>query len=307
MKVNEETNYMNIPEETLAAWATGPGKTESERCLNAENAIKKAIKADEALSNLDITVFVQGSYRARTNVKQDSDVDICVRYNTTFFPDYPQNTTKEDFGNIDGTMDFFRFKNMVENALIEYFGQQAITRGNKAFDVHANTYRIDADVVPTFEHRRYMLNVNGTYHYLSGVAFRSDQGELIKNWPQQTYDNGVKRNDETGRKYKRVIRILKRLRNKMQEDNISDAHSVASFLIESLVWNAPIEAFSKVSYKDILRYVIADLFNRTRKNDECSEWGEVNELKYLFRTSQPWSRDQANNFLNAAWSYLGYT
>lgn len=300
---------MNVSEESFISWSRGPAQTESDKCDNAERIVRKAIKADVQLSNLDISVFAQGSYRARTNVRQNSDVDICIRYNSAFFPDYPKGTTQRTFGNVDSTLSFAEFKNMVEEALVDYFGKGGVTRGNKAFDVHANTYRIDADVVPTFEHRRYTgtWNSDGTPHYISGIAFKPDNGDLIKNWPQQTYENGVTRNSNTGRKYKRVIRILKRLRDKMQNENISEAKNISSFLIECLVWNAGLEAFSKDTYTAILRYVIADTWNRTRKDADCSEWGEVNELKYLFRSSQPWTRQQANSFLDAAWNYIGYT
>jgi hypothetical protein len=174
--------------------------------------------------------------------------------------------------------------------------------------VHANTYRIDADVVPTFEHRRYNgeQNLDGSFHFLSGVGFKTDSGKLILNWPDQTYENGVARNDVTGRSYKRVIRILKRLRNKMQDDDIANSANFASFLIECLVWNTPLEAFEHESYSAILRHVIAHIWNRTRKDEDCKEWGEVNELKYLFRPTQPWTREQANMFLHAAWNYIRF-
>lgn len=300
---------MNISEETLTNWSKGPADTESAKCENAETAVRKAIDADDSLARLDISVFAQGSYKARTNVRQDSDVDVCVRYNSTFFPDYPDGKTKESFGNIDGAMKFADFKDMVETALRDYFGNDGVTRGNKAFDVHANTYRIDADVVPTFEHRRYTgkQNADGTWEYLSGVAFKPDNGGLIKNWPDHNYANGVTRNNATGRSYKRVIRILKRLRNKMQDDSIGEASGIASFLIECLVWNAPLEAFNYDTYTAIVRHVLADVWNKTRTDEDCKEWGEVNELKYLFRPMQPWTREQANKFLDAAWSYIGYT
>jgi tRNA nucleotidyltransferase (CCA-adding enzyme) len=72
---------MNISEETFASWAQGPGQTEAQKCENSETAVRKALAADRHLASLDISVFAQGSYRARTNVRQDSDVDICVRYN----------------------------------------------------------------------------------------------------------------------------------------------------------------------------------------------------------------------------------
>lgn len=299
---------MNFSEDSFASWAQGPSKTESDKCENAENAVRKAIAADSDLSKLDITVFAQGSYKARTNIRQNSDVDICVRYNGAFFADYPAGKTDADFGNVDGKLPFSDYKGMAERALKRYFGAQSVTRGNKAIDVHANTYRVDADVVPTFERRRYTGQKfsNGADYFLSGVAFIPDKSGLIENWPQQNYDNGVARNDETSRRYKRVIRILKRLRDRMQDDSISEANNVASFLIESLVWNAPVEAFQHDTYSEDLRYVVADIWNRTRKDEDCSEWGEVNELKYLFCPTQPWSRQQANSFLQAVWDYVEF-
>ena len=79
-----------------------------------------------------------------------------------------------------------------------------------------------------------------------------------------------------------------------------------SFLIECLVWNANVDAFSKNTYTAIVRHLLADLWNRMRNDNDCSEWGEVNELKYLFRLVQPWTRQEANEFLQAAWDYIGY-
>jgi len=40
--------------------------------------------------------------------------------------------------------------------------------------------------------------------------------------------------------------------------------------------------------------------------DKCSEWGEVSELKYLFRSPQKWTREQAHKFIDAAWDYIGF-
>lgn len=299
---------MNVTEESMVSWSKGPGETEANMCANAETAVRKAIKADDRLANLDVSVFAQGSYRARTNVRQNSDVDICVRYNSTFFPHYPKGMTKEDFGNVDGTMAFADFKDTVQKALEDYFGKTGVTRGNKAFDVHENTYRIDADVVPTFEHRRYTgkHNADGSHHYLVGVGFNPDNGGLIINWPEQTYNNGVERNTATGRQYKRLIRILKRLRDKMSDESIAIAEKTPSFLIECLVWNADVTAFAKDTYTAMVRHVLADVWSRTRKDEDCTDWGEVNELKYLFRSAQPWTRTDANAFLQAAWDYIGY-
>src|SRR5579871_5163105 len=148
-------------ESTFATWGAPPSDTEQAKCDNAERAIRKAINASAELSSRPVEVFTQGSYANRTNVRQDSDVDICVLYTGAFFSDYSmsEGLNRDVLGYVAGTYSYNDFKNDVAAALVSYFGQAGVTRGKKAFDVHANTYRIDADVVPCFEHRRFTGNV----------------------------------------------------------------------------------------------------------------------------------------------------
>ena len=293
-------------EDTFTSWAKGPSTTEQTKCENAESAVNKAIAAHKKLSVMDVTVFPQGSYRNRTNVKQDSDVDICVRLNSTFFPKYPPGKTREDFGDTEGSISFADYKNLVQKALEDYFGASSVRRGDKAFNIHENSYRIDADVVPTFKHKRYCLNDNGTHYILTGIGFDTDAGKRILNWPDQHYENGLKKHEDTGKQYRKMIRILKRMRNEMQDEGIEAANDIASCLIESLVWNVPNEGFGHDTYEGDVRYVLARIYNKTIKYEDCSEWGEVSELKYLFRTTQPWTREQAHKFISAAWDYVGF-
>lgn len=290
-------------ETTFRSWAKPPGKTEEQRIANAEKAIRDAIAASDALKIRDIKVFTQGSYRNNTNVRKDSDVDIAVVCYDVFFPDYPQGTTKETFGNINSNYSYQTFKNEVEDALIDRFGRAAVNRGNKAFDVHENSYRVEADVAPFFEHRRY--HPSGSY--LSGVELRPDNGMPAKviNWPQQHYENGVNKNKATGRRYKALVRILKCLRNEMADAGFSEAEPIPGFLIECLVWNVPNDYFGHDTYILDVRSCLAYLFNNTLNDDSCSEWGEVSELKYLFRPGQKWTRQQAHDFISKAWDYIG--
>ena len=83
----------------------------------------------------------------------------------------------------------------------------------------------------------------------------------------------------------------------MQEEKIPAAENVHSFLSESLVWNVPDHRFGNYTYTSGLRAVLAHTFNKTTDDVDSQEWGEVNELKYLFRTSQRWSRQQAHSCL----------
>lgn len=92
----------------------------------------------------------------------------------------------------------------------------------------------------------------------------------------------------------------------MAENGIKSAKDAPSFLIECLVFNASNPCFNYSTYKQMVRAVLAETFNNTINDEKCSEWGEVSELKYLFRGSQPWTRQGAHQFLSDAWDYIGY-
>ena len=294
-------------EATFSSWGAAPGTTEQTKCENAERAVRKALDASTKLNTKSLEVFAQGSYANRTNVRQDSDVDICVLYTGgSFFPDYSmsQGLSSLVLGFGAGNYDYPDFKNDVESALKSYFGSGSVTRGKKAFDVHANTYRIDADVVPCFEHRRYLGTVNAHY-YDSGTELHPDNGGVVVNWPRQNYENGVTKNTATGRRFKAVTRILKRLRNEMAGRGFAVAEPIPSYLIECLAWNVPNNVFGHSLYEDDVQSALAHLWSATKEDATCSQWGEVNERKYLFRLVQPWKREEVQAFINSAWDYVG--
>jgi hypothetical protein len=289
-------------EDSFTSWAKPPGQTEQTKCDNAVTAVRKAIDASSTLGSKTIKIFAQGSYCNRTNVRQNSDVDICVMCSDSIFFDLPPSKQAGDFGiTTPASYQYQQYKNDIEQALVDHFEQSHVTRGNKAFDIHENTYRIDADAVATFEYRRYAED--GTY--LKGVSFLPDKGDRVINWPDQNYDNGVAKNTATGGRFKDIVRILKRLQMKMADEGVEAAKPIPSFLIECLVWNAPNAAFGHDTLTGDVRETLANLFNDTMQFETCKEWGEINELKYLFRAAQPWTLEQAHGFLSAAWDYLG--
>lgn len=293
-------------ESSFTSWAQGPSKTEEERLQNVERQIRQAIDSSDKLKNRDIRVFVQGSYRNRVNVRQDSDIDMGVVCYDNFFPEYNddniKNVVSKSFS--DGTYDYQTFKTELYECLVDKFGSVAVTRGNKAIDIKANSYRVEADVAGFFEHRRYY----NTSNYHSGVEMIPDNYSppRVRNWPEQHYENGVSKNGLTKRRYKRVVRIIKKLSNEMASNGVLSADKVPGFLIECMVWNVPNDKFGHATYKDDVRASLAYLYNNTRSDNECSEWGEVSEKKYLFRTSQPWTRQDAHQFISDAWDYVGY-
>jgi hypothetical protein len=292
---------------TLASWGAAPSATETQKCERAELAVRKAIQASTKLSAMDIEVFAQGSYQNGTNVRMDSDVDICVLYKAAFFNDYQFAPTLSNgvLGYVDSQYKYPEFKNDIGVALLDYFGKQFVTRGKKAFDIHANTYRIDADVVPCMEHRLFTGDVNRC-SWLSGTELHPDNGGKIINWPRQNLANGISKNANTNKQFRTVTRVLKRLRYDLMEENDAVAEKIPSYLIECLVWNVPDASLTAGTLYENVRQAIIDLWNGTATDAACNDWLEVNQRKFLFRSSQPWSRADVHTFLQSAWTHIGF-
>jgi hypothetical protein len=291
-------------EDKFRNWAQPPSQTETERAENAEKMVRNAISGSSKLNSKSIKVFRQGSYRNRTNIRRESDVDIGVLCDNSFFYHTPPNTTGQTFGINPASYSYAEFKNDVGEALNNYFGSAAVTRGNKAFDIKETSHHVEADVAAFFEHRRY--DANG--QYLSGVELRpdSDSTARVINWPEQHYENGNAKNTRTARSYRALVRILKSLRCDMEDGKIASAKPITSFLSECLIWNVPDSAFTHPNYSSDLREALIFLYGQTKADAECQDWGEVSELKYLFRPQQKWTRQQANDFIVSAWNYVGF-
>ncbi len=295
-------------EETFRRWSKPSSETEQAKSDNAESMVRAAIRECPVLARRTIEVFTQGSYRNNTNVRQDSDVDICVRSMDTCCNDFSEvpGLTLHGAGLTPATYSYPEFKSEVGAALMAKFGPNGVKRRSKAFDVHPTSYRVDADVVAVFEHRHYYRDWQGRLDYLSGTQFHPDDGGTIVNWPHQHSESGIAKNKATGNRFKFITRVIKRLRNKMADEDIAAAKPIPSYFIECLVYNAPNDAFGNSSYVNDVRFVLSHLFNNTMQDDLCSKWLEVNEIKYLFHSTQPWSRQRAFDFVSAAWDYVGF-
>lgn len=296
---------MRVSEEQLVRWAKTPSETEEVKCQNAVSRITEVIK--DNFGN-DVSVFLQGSYRNRTNVRQDSDVDIVVLHKGYYFSDidrlsesekvaYQKNLVRSEYG-------FSQFKNEVHCALINDFGVMAVTRKNKCIRVNGNNYRISADVIPCFIHKRFS---SLDFVAAEGVEFISDAGIHIRSFPKQHYDNGVRKNKNTNEIYKPVVRILKNIRKDLIDQGAITIESMPSFFIECLVWNVlPNTHFQQDTYTAATRAIIATLWNEMREPEKANNYAEISDLKWLFKGNSSRTHQQAKDFMQLAWDFIGY-
>jgi hypothetical protein len=298
-------------EATFSRWAQPPGPTESDHAERAVRAVRAALDADDALRPLT-RVYVHGSFRNRVNIPADSGLDLGVLYTgDVFFRDYPTGRTDADFGNAPGRYTYAQFKDDVDSALRKRFGS-TLERGDKGLGVHDASSCVDATVVPTFVHRRYYADGS----YVCGVEFQADSGARLINWPerlmddphwpQQHFENGTRKNADTGRRYRGVVRILKSVRNEMAEAGCESAREVTGFFVECLTWNVPNPRFNAPTWDERVQRALGYLWTHLKPGTEedCNEWGEVSELKYLFK-NDPVKKARAYRFLDEAWSYIG--
>ena len=78
-----------------------------------------------------------------------------------------------------------QYKGYLKSALVDRLGRAVVKRGNKAFNIRENTYRVEADVVPLFEFWQYWESEN----YRAGVALVTDQGRRIENYPERLVEH----------------------------------------------------------------------------------------------------------------------
>jgi hypothetical protein len=300
-------------EKTFRNWSKPSSDDEADRQENALRMVNDAICAYEPLDRRSVRFISQGSYHNNTNVRHESDVDICVCCTTTYFVDFSQANYGWVKGEVDSPYTFFNFKNDVEAALKNKFGTDGYTRGSKAFNVHPNGYRVHADVVAAFEYREYLPGemdpvtnlVAASYTLPVGTKFICDDSfKSITNWPEQHHDNGVSKNLRTGNRFKYIVRALKRLRYYMAENGKPTLKDFPSYLIECLVYCAPETCLEGDSYYDNVRGVLAHAISGTIRAEECMDWLEVSEKKALFGAGQPWTYKEACDFCVTALAYV---
>lgn len=238
-----------VDESTLSKWTGRASDTEQDRYNRTKDRINKAIEAYEPLSKWDFKVYPKGSYPNFTNVVRDSDVDIAVELTGLVnysFDHGAKGLTMADIGrsSYQGDYGLAAFKDDVEQAMRQYFSSDAVRRGNKAIEIAPGPSGLPADVVPCQSHRQ-VIKPDGTFR--QGIRLRDDSNPLKKliNYPVQHLQRGIEKNDRTQRRYKRVVRILKRLENQMVDEGLITP--VASFMIESAVWSVTDAAFNDYS------------------------------------------------------------
>lgn len=295
---------MRYTEAQLESFTKPISDSENQRCENMIKMVKEAIQCyynetRDYKMNLDnYEIFLQGSYANNTNVKQNSDVDICVMYKNVFNYEMPQGYSL-DSSYTNSTLDYFQLRDLIKKALIKKFGSNRVVDKNKAIRILSNSYTTDADVVVAFQYRNYSNSTN----YQEGIYFKAlYDNSIVINYPKIHIKNGNRKNVSTNYMYKKMVRIFKKIMYDMQDNNIYISKEAKGFVLECMVYNISndkIYQYIDTKYSTNLSNMI-DTFIR----DSMNLWKEVNEIKWLFGMEKGKDEEYYKKFMKSMKEFI---
>lgn len=158
--------------------------------------------------------------------------------------------------------------------------------------------------MPAYRYRDYSDDYQyDVDNYVVGIEIRPDSGGKIINYPEQHIRLGIVKNKATKYNFKKCVRIIKNMREIMEENGYKVNSKVSSFGLESLLWNVDVSAYTK--YSSILRYTFGEVISFL-KNDFANfgAYVEINAIKSLFPDLT--TQNAYQNFINDLYNFYEY-
>ena len=298
---------MSVSADQIERWGSAPSELTEAKCQKTIEQIKRVLAAR---FSTNVEIYLQGSYKNRTNVKLDSDVDIVVEHTGYYFHDIlalsPEDKQIFEAARSPADYVFSQFKSDVLTTLQAEFGANWVIRKNKCIFVTKDSNRVNADVVPCYTYKRFSTP---TSVEAQGIALVADNGgQIVSSFPKQHYENGASKNLRTNGRYKSAVRALKSVRNNMDDLGNQTAKDMSSFLLECLVWNVPDYRFSiSEGLYTTVRRVIYEVWSDVGNAEKAASYAEVSDLRWLLRGGDAARNIQlAKDFMQSAWNFIGY-
>lgn len=294
---------MAIPETQLDTWSRQGSVSQSSATYAT---VKKTLEDSSSPYYLkSFEPFLQGSYANDTNVYRDSDVDVVIRLDSTWYHDAPL-LPKEQYEAFEraypgsASYGYPEFKADVATWLAKNF--PGVTLGTKAIFIPANGGRRDCDVLPCVRFRYYYSFLSETIqHYEEGICFFLKDGTRVVNFPKQHSLNCTEKHKGTNSWFKPTVRMYKNMRNYLVDRNILADGTAPSYFIEGLLWNVPNGKFGK-TFDDTFVATFNYLVQADRSTFKCANgihtllqanshvsWSAANCQAYLDALRELWN------------------
>ncbi|HHU19817.1 MAG TPA: nucleotidyltransferase [Bacilli bacterium] len=293
---------MSIPASTLKAWSN-QGATQTPKSLREKIENKLTGSESKIQRKGELEIYLQGSYRNSTNIHGNSDVDIVIQHDATFFRDISNLDTYETaiYKSVysEATYTWNDFKSEVIETLENSFGMHNVEVGNKSIKIDDGNY--EADVIPCFEYRKYISFGKSAEErkYIPGIKFytTNERREVI-NYPKEHYTKGVAKNQRVNMNYKPTIRVFKNIKRKLIEKAMINKDQVPSYFVENLLYNVSDYCYDETDISKRVYNVLKWLHDN---QNSMSQFICQNEQVYLFGYSpEQWNEIDARAFITQA-------
>lgn len=287
---------MAIPESQLETWSKQGSVAQSrDTYANVKGALEDSKSPYYAKS---FETRLQGSYGNDTNVYRDSDVDIIIRLDSTFYHDAhtlpaDQYALFEKMHPGAASYGYHEFKAQVADWLRQKYGQ-SVKVGSKAIFIPGNGTRRDCDVLPCVRFKYYYRYTASDDSFADGICFFLKDGTRVVNFPVQHSDNCTAKHKATAQWFKPTVRMYKNMRNYLIDKNRLQDGIAPSYFIEGMLWNVPTDKFGK-SFEDTFVGTFNYIVNADRSQFKCANG--IHPL--LGTTTVNWSAANCQTYLDA--------
>lgn len=218
----------------------GPQNTPYYTSLDAQQTIfvvQESLKEFSALDETTCSVLPTGSTYRGTSVPGSSDTDILVVLG------------------IEGQLDIMarqklwvKFNSNVHSALIAKLGENSVSQANKCIDLTP----ICADIVPCLAR-----TINIGNKATSAIEFwtNNEPSEHILGFPDLQHKNVAAKNLRTQGAYVKLVKTLKKLKEKLVDASDIDPRTAPSYMLESSAMCMPDSLFTGEPTQDLKEYI----------------------------------------------------
>jgi hypothetical protein len=300
----------------LEHWEKPASDSEEAIIERAATMTRQIMSVNPSFVAEKIQIKPQGSYYNNTNVRKESDIDLLAVHPDIYIqyePGVLQPNAYRALGYFDTGKTFINSAAQVRRQIIAQLGTRfgvhnIDASGRKAIRVNGIPgSRATVDITPCFVLHRVGWNaLTSRYWTVNGIAILSTDGSWTFSFPDQHHDNAIAKRGRTRLRFKKIVRMAKRLRDELVQQGAIRLKEVPSFLIECLVYRAEDNAFlvEADDRYDRLRRVITRINTQLHDPARCSSITDITGLANLFGNDRPWTSISALQFFNAAWHRL---
>lgn len=300
---------MKLTDNQLSTWTKPPFDNEEEKAEETKDRVQIAVDNYPPLKNLSPRVFAKGSYKNRTNVRHNSDIDIGIELTNLYGLNLPDGVTIDNIHELsryDG-IPSLEFKRLVGEAMRKEFGDRVDSSGNKVFKIRGSSEISDADIVPCTTHRHYFSSNDRDYVQGIQLILNTPDGIDHINYPDQHYEKGKDKNVNTMLRYKSAVRILKNINGYVSGNSEPKFHSC---MIESIAFKInPLTYLLNGDWRELTKAICSEAWpyiQAVEPADDNNRWTQVDGIKFLFHPYQKWGYDHelAKEFIQTVYNLL---